>query len=93
VAQLAFSPSGPVLLAPVPSSSGTPVATAWSEAAGGLLASPLSATRCYMEGMARERTRRESPFLVPPGQGPYQLGLAATARSLRARCPASGQAQ
>jgi hypothetical protein len=36
--------------------------TACSEAAGGLLTSPLSATRCYMEDMARERTRRGSPF-------------------------------
>jgi hypothetical protein len=58
VAQLAFSTNGPVLPAPVPSSSGTPMATACSEAAGGLFASPLSAMRCYTEGMVRERTRR-----------------------------------
>jgi hypothetical protein len=58
VAQLAFSPNGPVLPAPVPSSSGTPVAIACSEAVGGLLASLLSAMRCYTEGMVRERTRR-----------------------------------
>jgi hypothetical protein len=62
VAQLAFSPSDLVALAPVPSLSGTPMVTACSEAIGGLLASPLLATRCYTEGMARERMRRGSPF-------------------------------
>jgi hypothetical protein len=58
VAQLAFSSSGPVLPALVPSSSGMPMAIACSEAVSGLLTSLLSAMRCYTEGMVRERTRR-----------------------------------
>jgi hypothetical protein len=60
MAQLAFSSSGPVLPAPMPSSSGAPMATACFEAASGLLASPLSVTRCYTKGMVRERTRRRA---------------------------------
>jgi hypothetical protein len=37
--------------------------TACSEAVGGLLASPLSAMRCYTEGMASERTGRDGGAL------------------------------
>jgi hypothetical protein len=63
MAQLAFSSNGPVPLAPVAKlQRNVAMMTVCSEAADCSLASPLLATRCYMEGMAGEGTRRQASF-------------------------------